>query len=305
MPPLTITSPEIHRIVNVLSDSIDDGHGEDDPATAPMTWSCVGRERGARHSRRRPLARTARSRSVRPRLRRQRRVVRVERLSRAHVTPGGDRSRARSARPLGKRGRLGPPHRGVASHPQRPRTRARRLEAHRAQRALPHRLRREPRRAHHLRYSRRVDLLRRAQPRVDHRRLPARPCRCRGVPPPRSRSPTRLFARARRAARHRGERHRVFNGRRRGRHRRAGRPLRAGTRVCSCSTKRTQSSARTSTSSPMPTCCGSAPVRKRSARSAVSSPVRAATSISSRTRAGRTSSPPRPRPPTPPRPSLR
>ena len=49
-----------------------------------------------------------------------------------------------------------------------------------------------------------------------------------------------------------------------------------------------------------PTCCASARCRRRSARSAGSSPGRRATSSSSRTRPGRTSSRPRRRRPTPP-----
>ena len=56
---------------------------------------------------------------------------------------------------------------------------------------------------------------------------------------------------------------------------------------------------RPSTRRPTPTCCGSARCRRRSGRSAGSSPARRATSSSSRTPRGRTSSPPRRRRPTP------
>ena len=67
--------------------------------------------------------------------------------------------------------------------------------------AVPHRLRRQPRRAHHVRRARRARVLRRAEPRVDHRRLPARAARRRGLPPPRRRARRRAAARRPSAAR--------------------------------------------------------------------------------------------------------
>ena len=122
-----------------------------------------------------------------------------------------------------------------------------------------------------------LHLLRRAQPRVDHRRLPARARRRRGLPARRPRrTSTRCCGDADRGAGHRRHRHRVLDGRRRraGR-RRSSRCARAAAR-CSCSTRPTRCSAPTPDARTTSTRCASARCRRRSARSAGSSPGRGA-----------------------------
>ena len=66
MPPLTITSPEIHRIVHALSDSIDEVC--DRRRKPHVTWDAWAASEARRDPRRRALARAARPR--RPRARR-------------------------------------------------------------------------------------------------------------------------------------------------------------------------------------------------------------------------------------------
>ena len=103
------------------------------------------------------------------------RVVRVERLPRAHLASRRDRRRARSARPLGHRRGFGAPDRRLAPDPQRARTRARRVEGHANAAALfPTGFAANLGVLTTFGDRRRARLLRRAQPRVDHRRLPAR-----------------------------------------------------------------------------------------------------------------------------------
>ena len=94
------------------------------------------------------------------------------------------------------------------------------------------------------------------------------------LPPRRPRPSPHAPARSRWPARAGRERHRVLDGRRRCRCRRADRAVRARNTRSSCSTKPTRCSARTCTSSPMPTCCASAPAPRPSPRSAGSSPAR-------------------------------
>ena len=126
-------------------------------------------------------------------------VVRVERLPRAHPAPGGRRRRARRARPLGRGLRVGPAHRRVPADPLRARARARRVEARRGAPCCS-----RPGSPRTSACSRRsadpasLVLLRRAQPRVDHRRLPPRARRRRGVPPRRPRARRRAALRLRR-----------------------------------------------------------------------------------------------------------
>ena len=131
----------------------------------------------------------------------------------------------------------------------------------------------EPRRDHDVRRRRRARVLRRAEPRVDHRRLPARARRRRRLPPQRPRpSRGRSLHATRRPPRARRQRHGVLDGRRPRRPRRARRAVRDAKARCSSSTRPTRCSAPSSTLPPTPTCCASARCRRRSARSAASSP---------------------------------
>ena len=305
MPPLTITSPEIHQIVNALSDSIDDVC--DDPTDGRAhDVECVGRERSARGIRAAGRWRAPRDLDVFGvegilARREGRNVVSFASndylgltshptvIAAAHEALDRWGTGAGSARLI------------VGSRPIHSELERELAEwkEHRAQRALPHRLRREPRRAHDVRHRGRARVLRRAQPRVDHRRLPPRARRRDRVPPPRPRSPAHAAARSRRPPRARGERHRVLDGRRRRRRRRADRALRAGARAA-----RARRSAR-----------GAWARRARRARRRrvarrhlledarrarrIRRRARRATSSSSRTRPGPTSSRPRRRPPTP------
>ena len=188
MPPLTITSPELHRIVHTLADALDAG------TARSMSWHDWADHEAKRVHDAEPVARTARPRprrgaeARRRRRRPPRRVVRVERLPRSHPSSRGRRRRPRRARPLGHRFGLGAPDRRLAAGALRARGRARRVEAHRARGAVHHRLRRQPRRAHHVRGARRARVLRRAEPRVDHRRPAARGRAARGLPPSRRRA---------------------------------------------------------------------------------------------------------------------
>ena len=193
MPPLTITSPEIHQIVNALSDSIDEVVR---PGRQPATRDLgrVGRERSAcRSAPRAAGARRATStlfgtegitgRPTGARSCRSRRTTtsgspRIPTvIAAAHDALDRWGTGAGSARLIvGSRPIHGELERELAD-----------WKARRTRRALPHRLRREPRRAHDVRDGGRARVLRRAQPRVDHRRLPARARRRRRVPPPRPR----------------------------------------------------------------------------------------------------------------------
>ena len=155
---------ELHRIVHVLAEAIDE-------VTARRTHDLGAHGPTARRARSATRAAGAHRTTLEPGLVD---VVRVERLPRPHPASGRARGRARRARSLTARARVGATDRRLAARTRRARTRARGLEAHAARRAVPHRVRHQPRRAHHLRRARRVHLLRRAQPRVDHRRLPAR-----------------------------------------------------------------------------------------------------------------------------------
>ncbi len=124
MPPLTITSEELHRVVHALSEAIDEVGGTDG---GRRDLGRLGRRRGQRDPRRGPLARAAHARCQGPRRhahrrRPRRRVVRVERLPRPHRASRRDRGRARSPRPLGRGRRIGPAHRRRAAGPRRART---------------------------------------------------------------------------------------------------------------------------------------------------------------------------------------
>ena len=142
--------------------------------------------------------------------------------------------------------------------------------------ALHHRIRRQPRRDHHVRGPRRARLLRRAEPRVDHRRPTARGRAARGLPPLRRRARRRdpgarpispraivvsetVFSMDGDVAPVDELARRVRAPRRAARARRGARGARARRRP------------RPTTS----TCCASARCRRRSARSAGSSPGRA------------------------------
>ena len=194
-----------------------------DEVTDAVTLARLGRRPKPTAIRRgRPLARAARPRRRRARGRARRptadrRVVRVERLPRPHPAPGGRRRRARRARPVGHRHRLGPADRRLAPRARRARdARSRTGSAPSGAVLFPTGFAANLGvLTHASARPRRARLLRRAQPRVDHRRLPPARADGRRVPPPRPRPPRRA-ARAHAApARGRRHRHRVLDGRRR------------------------------------------------------------------------------------------
>ena len=118
-------------------------------------------------------------------------VVRVQRLSRPQRAPRGRGRCPRGAGPLG--GGIGriPSGDRVPPGAHRLGACAGGVEGHRGGRHLPYRVRRQPRRAVHARRTGSPCALGRAEPRQHHRRLPALPRRCRGVPPPRHGPPRR------------------------------------------------------------------------------------------------------------------
>ena len=137
----------------------------------------------------------------------------------AHPGPGRGGHRAAIERWGTGIGR-GPPGGRVAPGAPRPRGEPGRLARHRGRARAAHRVRRQPGRADHLRRRRHADPLRRAEPRVDRRRLPPGPGRGGRLPPRRPRPPRRPSstgpARDGVERTHRGHRHRVLDGRRRG-----------------------------------------------------------------------------------------
>ena len=134
---------------------------------------------------------------------------------------------------------------------------------------------------------------------IDGRRLVRRAAR--GLPPPRRRARRRAPARIRRQPRaHRRVGDGVLDGRRRRAGRRPGRGVRAPRRAARARRGARGARARARAHLRRSTCSGSAPCRRRSARSAASSPARRATPSCSSTAPAPTSSPPRRRPPTPP-----
>ena len=174
MPPLTVTSAELHRIVHALDRGARRGRRMTTGADGGSDWSDWADGEAARHRGRRSVAGPPRVRPVGPA---RAGVVRVQRLPRAHPAPRGARRRARGHRPLGHRCRRGTPHRRLPTGARRARGRAGGLEGDRRRGPLQHRLRRQPRGARHLRRPRHPRVLRRAQPRLDHRRAPARRAR--------------------------------------------------------------------------------------------------------------------------------
>ena len=182
------------------------------------------------------------------------------------------------ARPLGYRVRRGAPHRRVAARPLRARARSSPTWKQAESAVLfPTGFAAEPRRAHHLRRPRHARVLGRAQPRVDHRRHPPRARRGRGVPAPR---PRRARRAPRAIARRVGGRWSSPTPSSRWT---ATSPTStrssssaATTARCSSSTRRTRCSAPTRRPTRTRRCCASARCRRRSARSADSSPGRGA-----------------------------
>ena len=206
----------------------------------------------------------------------------------------------RGARPLGHRLGCGTADRRLPPRARRARSRARRLEGHRPRRAVPHRLRRQPRRAH-ARSERRPGVLDRVSATSSTTR---RSSTAAGSPRPTSPSTATATSTPRRrtcaAPRRRDGRAIVVTDTVFSMDgdvadaRRARRGVRPPEARCSCSTRPTPCSARDRRPTrPTPTSSGSARCRRRSARSAASSPAHARRRPPRQHRAARTSSPPR------------
>ena len=206
-------------------------------------------------------------------------LLRLERLPRPDPAPGGEGRGHRRDRALGHGRRCRPPDRRLPPGAPRARAGAGRVEGHRGGAAVPHRLRRQPRRAHHLRHRRACASAPTSSttprsstgagwPRADvavYRHADAEHLRR-----ARSAGPTA-------GRRHGRDRHRVLDGRRRGPDRR---------RSSSCARRHGAllvldeahavlgpSPSDRRPASTASTCCGSARCRRRSARSAGSSPA--------------------------------
>ena len=256
MPPLTITSPELHRIVHALADAIDEVVRRPRPADgrdAGTTWA-DGEAGGIRAAGQWRAPRDLDAAGPEGKLAPDGRPV-VSFASNDYLGltqhPAVVAAAHAALDRWGTGAGLGPPHRRLPPGARRARARARRLEGHRARGALPHRLRRQPRRAHHLRRARTCsscsDELNHASI-IDGCRL-AR-ARRRGLPPPRrSTHVDELLARRRAHARALVVTDTVFSmdGDVAPRRRRSPTCARATAR-CSCSTRPTRCSARRSTS---------------------------------------------------------
>ncbi len=185
MPPLTITSPELHRIVDALAGALASLEVSPQSGGAAVSWRewadaeadgihAVGRWRAPRDLDAagpegklapdgRPVVSFASNDYLG--LTQHPNVVAAARAALERWGAGSGSARlivGIAPRALGARGGAG------------------RLEARRARGALPDRVRREPRRAHLLRRPRRARRVRRAEPRIHHRRLPSGARRVRG-----------------------------------------------------------------------------------------------------------------------------